>query len=112
MTPSQLKRSENDKDTKQINHKYACVTVIPSLQVNFQLGMTLCNPSVIPNTIDPTRFYYAPPSRPLIKGQTIKIVASLSLHSNNHTVHKGQGSFDNTLMWLDSHLDDSRFELV
>jgi glycosyltransferase involved in cell wall biosynthesis len=65
---------------------------------------------MIPNPLlDPTVFY-APLSRPPIQGRTIKIVASSS--RSVHNKGQGQGSLDDTLLWLDSHLDGSRFELV
>ena len=99
------KLPKEDKKTKQINQKYACATVFQSdwsLRANVQIGLSFRNPVVIPNTINPSIFHAAAAPQSPLTGRKIRIVASS--HSNN--VRKG---FD-TMMWLDSNLDFSRFE--
>ena len=73
-----------------------------SLRANVQIGLSLRNPVVIPNTINPSIFHAAAAPQSPLTGRKIRIVASS--HSNN--VRKG---FD-TMMWLDSNLDFSRFD--
>jgi len=95
-----------DKKTKQINRQFACATVFQSkwsLEANLKIGLNLRNPILIPNTVDPSHFF--PRKGGLPKGtEKIRIVATS--HSNN--ARKG---FD-TILWLDTHLDFGKFELV
>jgi glycosyltransferase involved in cell wall biosynthesis len=97
---------EEDKKTKRFNKNYACATIFQSqwsLQANTKIGLPLRNPVIIPNTVDPEIFYWAP--RPSLEnGRKLVIVASS--HSDN--ARKG---FD-TMLWLDAHLDHDRFEFV
>ena len=109
---------EEDIRTKSINENFACATVFQSewsYNANVRIGLTLRNPVLIPNTINPTIFHPAnddgdddgdnsksrewPP-----KDRKIKILASC--HSNGS--RKG---FD-TMQWVDEHLDFDRFEFV
>jgi glycosyltransferase involved in cell wall biosynthesis len=97
---------EEDKKTKRFNKNYACATIFQSqwsLDANTKIGLPLRNPVIIPNTVDPEIFYWAP--RPSLEnGRKLVIVASS--HSDN--ARKG---FD-TMLWLDAHLDYDRFEFV
>ncbi len=107
-TSSAIDIPQEDQRTKQLNRQFACATVFQSqwsLEANLKIGLKLRNPVLIPNTVNPRIFY--PPtfeerslSPPLRK---VRLVATS--HSNN--IRKG---FD-TLLWIDSHLDWTRYEM-
>lgn len=110
-TSSAMTRSidipEEDRKTKQINRHFACATVFQSkwsLEANSKIGLNLRNPVVIPNTVDPSIFYPLTPHVGLSPSRKVRIVATS--HSSNN--RKG---FD-TLLWVDTHLDWSRYEMM
>jgi hypothetical protein len=98
---------QEDKKTKQLNRQFACATVFQSqwsLEANLKIGLNLRNPVLIPNTVDPDIFYPSPKESLSASQRKIRILATS--HSSN--ARKG---FD-TLLWIDSHVDRERFEVV
>lgn len=98
---------QEDKKTKQLNLQFACATVFQSqwsLEANLKIGLNLRNPVLIPNTVDPAIFFPKPKESLSTVKKKVRIVATS--HSSN--ARKG---FD-TLMWVDSHVDRDRFEVV
>jgi len=89
-----------------INHGLADATVFQSrysLDRHRELGYSLRDPVVIPNTVDPSIFH-GPGERAPLAGRKVRFVAT----SWSDNPRKGA----QTLAWLDRNLDWQRFELT
>jgi glycosyltransferase involved in cell wall biosynthesis len=74
-----------------------------SLEKHRELGLTLRNPVVIPNTVDPAIFHPPAAHEPL-DGRRVRVIAT----SWSDNPRKG----GEILAWLDRHLDFDTFELT
>lgn len=74
-----------------------------SLEKHRELGLTLRNPVVIPNTVDPAIFHPPAAHEPL-DGRRVRVIAT----SWSDNPRKG----GELLAWLDRHLDFDTFELT
>jgi glycosyltransferase involved in cell wall biosynthesis len=74
-----------------------------SLEKHRELGLTLRNPVVIPNSVDPAIFHPPAAHEPL-DGRRVRVIAT----SWSDNPRKG----GDTLAWLDRHLDFETFELT
>jgi glycosyltransferase involved in cell wall biosynthesis len=74
-----------------------------SLEKHLELGLTLHDPVVIPNAVDP-EIFYPPGSRTPLDDRRVRLIAS----SWSDNPRKGA----DTLEWLDRNLDFDRFELT
>lgn len=93
-----------DRRVAELNERYADATIFQShysLDATRELGIELCNPTVIHNAVDPAIFRPGP-SRP--RSGRIRVIATSWSDNEN----KG---FD-VYAWLDRNLDRERFELT
>jgi glycosyltransferase involved in cell wall biosynthesis len=74
-----------------------------SLEKHLELGLTLHDPVVIPNAVDPAIFY-PPEAREPLSGRRVRVIGS----SWSDNPRKGA----DILEWLDHHLDFDRFEVT
>jgi glycosyltransferase involved in cell wall biosynthesis len=84
-----------------INAEFAEITIVQSqysLRKHRELGISLRDPVVIPNAVDPGIFYPPPARRP--RERPLRLIAS------SWSDNRGKGS--ETLQWLDAHLEDGR----
>jgi glycosyltransferase involved in cell wall biosynthesis len=89
-----------------LNARYADATVVQSrfsLDAHREVGIELRDPVVIPNTVDPAIFH-PPASREPVADRPVRLIAV----SWSDNPNKGE----ETLAWLDTHLDRSRYELT
>jgi len=89
-----------------LNARYADATVVQSrfsLAAHRELDIELRDPVVIPNTVDPAIFH-PPASREPVSGRPVRLIAV----SWSDNPNKGE----ETLTWLDRHLERSRYELT
>lgn len=89
-----------------INTEVANATVLQSrysLEKHAELGISLCDPVVVGNTVDPTIFH-PPARRDDLAGRPVRVIAS----SWSQNPRKGA----DVLAWLDRSADPSRFAVT
>jgi glycosyltransferase involved in cell wall biosynthesis len=95
-----------DRLIGEVNAELADTTILQSrysLEKHRELGLELREPVVVPNGVDPAIFH-PPEERPALDGRRLRVIAS----SWSDNVRKGV----ETLVWLDSNLDPTRYELT
>jgi glycosyltransferase involved in cell wall biosynthesis len=94
-----------DRRIVEINQELADATILQSaysLDKHRELGLELCEPVVIRNSVDPSIFH--PARAPLSRGPRMRVIAS----SWSDNPRKGA----DILEWLDAKLDFDSFELT
>jgi glycosyltransferase involved in cell wall biosynthesis len=95
-----------DRRIADINHELADATVFQSrysLDKHQEIGLELCNPVVIPNSVDPTIFH-PPAVREPLDGRRLRVITT----SWSDNPRKGADA----LAWLDRNLDFDSFEVT
>jgi glycosyltransferase involved in cell wall biosynthesis len=96
----------DDEQVVRLNAELADATIIQShysLEASRRAGLTLKDPVVIPNAVDP-QIFHPPGRRPPVAGRRIRLIAS----SWSDNLNKGAAA----LALLAPALDPSRFELT
>ncbi|MGD9781179.1 MAG: glycosyltransferase family 4 protein [Kiritimatiellia bacterium] len=95
-----------DRKIAEWNREFAQGTIFQSrfsLEAHAELGLTFCDPVVIPNAADPEIFF--PPGRPSNpRGRKLRVISASWSDNRN----KGAETYE----WLDRNLDFGRVEYV